>query len=59
MACSCATSKAEVETTLAACWKAVDEEMLTAIDVHVLRNYGRILELKGGNFYGESRVAKF
>jgi hypothetical protein len=28
------------------------------IDDGVLRNYDRILELKGGNFYDESRVAK-
>ena len=39
-------------------WKTVDEEMLTAIDDGLLRNYDRILELKGGNFYDESRVAK-
>ena len=57
-ACSCATNKAEMETTVAAWWKTVDEEMLTAIDDGVLRNYDRILELKGGNFYGVSRVAK-
>ena len=44
--------------TVAAWWKTVDEEMLTAIDDGVLRNYDRILELKGGNFYDESRVAK-
>jgi hypothetical protein len=36
----------------------VDKEMPTAIDDGVLRNYDRILELKGGNFYDESRVAK-
>jgi hypothetical protein len=36
----------------------VDEKMLTAIDDGVLRNYDRILELKGGNFYDESRLAK-
>jgi hypothetical protein len=32
--------------------------MLTAIDGGVLRKYDRIYELKGGNFYDESRVAK-
>jgi hypothetical protein len=32
----------------------VDEEMLMAIDGGVLRNYDRILELKDGNFYGDS-----
>jgi hypothetical protein len=47
-----------METTVAAWWKTVDEEMFTAIDDGVLHNYGRILELKGGNFYDESRVAK-
>jgi hypothetical protein len=57
-ACSCATNKAEVETTVAAWLKTVDEEVLTAIDDGVLRNYDRILELKGGNFYDVSRVAK-
>jgi hypothetical protein len=31
--------------------------MLTAIDDRVLRNYDRILELKGGSFYEELRVA--
>jgi hypothetical protein len=36
----------------------VDEGMLTAIDGGFLRNYDRILELKGGNFYDESRLAK-
>ena len=51
--------QAEMETTVAAWWKTVDEEILTAIDNGVLRNYDRILELKGGNFYDESRVAKF
>ena len=38
--------------------KSVDEEMPTAIDGGVLRNYDLILELKGGNFYDEPRVAK-
>jgi hypothetical protein len=38
--------------------KSVDEEMPTAIDGGVLRNYDRILELKGGNFYDVSRGAK-
>ena len=46
-----ATTKAEVEKTVAEWWKTVDEKMLTAIDDRVLRNYDRILELKGGNFY--------
>jgi hypothetical protein len=32
--------------------------MPTAIDDRVLRNYNRIFELKGGNFYDKSRVAK-
>jgi hypothetical protein len=32
--------------------------MLTAIGDVVLRNYDRIVELKGGNFYDESRVAE-
>jgi|AntAceMinimDraft_1070359.scaffolds.fasta_scaffold317994_1 hypothetical protein len=32
--------------------------MLAAIGDRVLRNYGRILELKGGNFYDEPRVAE-
>jgi hypothetical protein len=36
----------------------MDEEILTAIDDGVLRNYDRILELKSGNFCDESRVAK-
>jgi hypothetical protein len=44
---------------MTAWWKTVDTEMLTAIDYRVLRNYDRILELKGGNFYGESHVARF
>jgi hypothetical protein len=57
-ACSCATNKAEEESTVTAWQKTVDEEMLTAIEDSVLRNYDRILELKGGNFYDESRVAK-
>jgi hypothetical protein len=43
---------------VAAWLKTVDEEMLTAIDDGVLRNYDRILELKGGNLYSVSRVAK-
>jgi hypothetical protein len=47
-----------VETTVAAWWKTVDDEMPTAINDRVLRNYGRILKLKDGNFYDESRVAK-
>ena len=32
--------------------------MLSATDDGVLRNYDQILELKGGNFYDESRLAK-
>ena len=55
-ACSGATNKAEVEKAVMEWWKAVDEKMLTAIDDRVLRNYDRILELKGGNFYDESHV---
>ena len=46
-ACSGATNKAEVEKTVAEWWKTVDR---------VLRNYDRILELKGSNFYDESHV---
>jgi hypothetical protein len=36
----------------------VDEEILKAIDDVVRRNYDRVAELKGGNFYDESRVAE-
>jgi hypothetical protein len=57
-ACSCATNKAEVERAVAAWWRTVDEDMLTAIGDVVLRNYDRIVELKGGGFYDESRVAE-
>jgi len=55
-ACSGATNKAEVEKAVTEWWKTVVEKMLTAINDRVLRNYDRILELKGGNFYDESRV---
>ena len=41
---------------MAAWWKLVDEKILTAIDDRVLRNYGHILELKGGSFYDEAHV---
>ena len=55
-ACSGATNKAQVERVVGKWWRTVNEKMLTAIDDRVLRNYERILELKGGNFYDESRV---
>jgi|AntAceMinimDraft_1070359.scaffolds.fasta_scaffold345743_1 hypothetical protein len=37
-------------------FKAVDTKILEAVNDCVLRNYERIFELNGGNFYGESRV---
>jgi hypothetical protein len=37
-------------------FKTVDTKMLEAVDDRVLRNYERILELNGGNFYDELRV---
>jgi hypothetical protein len=37
-------------------FNTVYTKMLEAVNDCVLRNYERILELNGGNFYGESRV---
>jgi len=51
-----ASSTAEVDKEVKAWWATVEGPMLTAIDDRVLRNYDKILELKGGNFYDESTI---
>jgi hypothetical protein len=55
-ACSGAANKDEVMAVVTKWFKTVDTQMLEAVDDRVLRNYERILELNGGNFYDESRV---
>jgi hypothetical protein len=49
-----ASTCAEVDKEVKWWWKTVDEALLEAIDDRVLRNYKKILELKGGNCYDES-----
>ena len=49
-----ASTCAEVEKEVKACWKTVDEALLEAVDDRVLRNRQKIVKLDGGNLYDES-----
>jgi hypothetical protein len=51
-----AANKGDVMAVVTKWLKTVDTKILEAVNDRVLRNYERILELNGGNFYDESRV---
>ena len=46
-----AITKAEIRAAVAKAWKELTPEMLGKVAARVRRNMGKIVALKGGNFY--------
>jgi hypothetical protein len=50
-----ATTIPEIESAVEECWKKITPEFCSSVVARIKKNLAQAIELKGGNFYHESR----